>query len=165
MKKSLPILVMIMIFFLSACNIESRAVVDTIVATEFTDTKAAEALILTPGTSTPKAVIQTLVATMVPSATISTICALHVVDFDFYEIIEGSYMTDAICDTVIPSIQAELNLFLNKNPTVIRVYSYPTSPIICDHVPVGRSTITLVDTNPDTSVSQTVCKSLQLRNP
>jgi hypothetical protein len=163
MKRTLFLVFLSAIVLTISCSPSSQAVVDEVVATEFTDTREAEETIAAPEASTPKAVAQTLVATMAPTAAETTICALYVSEGDFYEIIEGPYITDDICDTVIPSIQAELNVVLNANPTVTRVTSYPTSPVICNKVPVGRSFITVVDVH-QSEISQGVCDSFAARS-
>jgi hypothetical protein len=172
MKYYRVLLVMLMVVFFSACDSTPKEAVSTV----FPDTGAAVHTLISTGRSTPESVVATIIETLSTVVTQSTtfICAFNVsgcpggsVDrkcFSYYEIIEGTTMTDAACDRLIQTIQAGLDADPDPDTgeigRVVRVDSYPTSPIICNKAYAGHSTLTIVDPGPETEVSQRLCSSL-----
>jgi hypothetical protein len=157
----------IIVLFMSACDMNPRDAV----ATTFPDVHGAvEGLVVTEA-NTPKAVVSTVISTLQPMATLSTthICAFNVTGcpqekcFSYFEIIEGTQMTDTSCDNLIQVIQTGLDAdpdpYTGKVGHAERVYSYPTSPIICNKAYTGHSTLTIVDTA-RSEPSQKLCDRL-----
>jgi len=171
MKHYLVLLVLLSVVFLSAWANNP----DAAIATAFPSPRAAVETIIATGVSTPEAIISTFIATVHPVVTQSTtfVCAFEVHGcpggkpepfeecFIYYEIAEGTYMTDASCDALVTTIQAGLNKIPGENgpAAAIRVYSYPTTPIICSKAFSEHSTLTIVDPA-RSEASQNLCNSL-----
>jgi hypothetical protein len=117
--------------------------------------------------------LSTIIKTLSSAETLTTtqICSFKVSGcpgseggcFTYYEIIEGTYMSDEACDALIKTIQIGLNTMVDpetgKSAIANKVDDYPTSPVICVKAYTGHSTLTIVD--PDKSeVSQALCDSL-----
>ena len=167
MKYYRVLLVSLLVVFFSACDATPRDAVSTV----FPDTGAAVHTLVAAGSSTPHSVVATIIETLSTVVTQSTtfICAFNVSGcneggcFSYFEIIEGTSMTDASCDYLVQTLQAGLDAdpdpSTGKIGKVIRVDSYPTSPVICYKAYSGHSTLTVVD--PDQSFpSQALCDSL-----
>lgn len=114
-----------------------------------------------PPASTPVIPAQSPLPTTTPvSAALTCAESISGEGFHYYQIMTGPRMTDATCDRMVQEIQATFDKG-EKPPTIVRVYSYPTSPIICSKAYSSGSTIIVVDTNnPPSAIAQGVCNSL-----
>ncbi len=172
MKYFRVLLVSILVVLLSACDSTPQEAVSTV----FPDTGAAVHTLVSTGRSTPKSVVATVIETLSTVVTQSTtfICVFNVYNevpegcpddscFSYYEIIEGTSMTDASCDYLVQTLQAGLDADPDPDTgatgKVVRVDSYPTTPVICTKTYTGHSTLTIVDPY-QSFTSQALCDSL-----
>ena len=102
-----------------------------------------------------------LVGTVVP--TVATItCAVEISWGDgktsYFQILTGILTPGRTCDSMIENAQL---IFNPGDFKVVRVYSYPTSPIICSNTFGTGATITIVDTNnPPTDYAVNLCQRM-----
>jgi hypothetical protein len=162
MKQYRGLIVLLLVVFLSACIFNARAEVDKVLP----NPNSSLSDVVEP---TTHAAISTIISTLSTKATETTtfICAFKVSGcsdgcFSYYEIIEGTYMTDTSCDRLIQVIQVGLDKMASdtgNRAIAERVDSYPTSPIICTKAYTGHSMLMIVDTD-ESVVSQKLCDSL-----
>ena len=73
----------------------------------------------------------------------------------FYEIFESPKMTDLVCNSLVQQLQK----LAGNTFVVVRVYSWPHSPIICSGTSPSGTKMTVIDPA-NSQAGQEACKTI-----